>query len=330
MFTARIARIAFAVAALTSLTALPSASSGAASPRWYVFTPGHGIPVYYSIVKTADNAMWIADNSSGDLSRLSPDGKHVKTFSLFPYHPEVMIVGPHGDFYINSLGSGAIAIVTQSGSFHTYPIPPGDYAHGGLAVGADGNVWFVEESHVGRITPDGVITLFPYIKFALANDGITPGPDGKLWFVGNTQHGIVGNIDPFTKKFMTYALLRAQWCYPHAIVSAPDGNLWFTCQHGGIGMITTTGSYRMFKLPGFNFAESPQCMVIGPDGQLWLSGGSGGGAELVRFDTRSHQLTTWKAPSYITQPGSITIDAEANVWGVTPSSQVIVFVRHSL
>ena len=330
MITARLARIALVVAALASLIGVPSASSGASSPRWYVFTPGHGIPVYYSIVRTADNAMWIPDNASGDLTRLSADGKHVTTFSLYPYHPEIMILGPHGDFYINSLGSGAIAIVKQSGSYQTYPIPPGDYAFGGLAVGADGNVWFVEESHVGRITPAGVITLFPYIKYSLSNTGITPGPDGKLWFVGNTQHGIVGNIDPFTKKFTTYALLRAQWCYPHAIISAPDGNLWFTCQHGGIGMITTTGSYTMFQMPGFNFSESPQCLFIGPDGKLWLSGGTSGPAELIRFDLHTHQLTTWRAPGYISQPVSITSDPEANVWGVTPSSQVMVFVRRSL
>jgi virginiamycin B lyase len=299
-------------------------------PRWYLFEPGQGLSSYYSIVKTKNDDIWVADNSSGNLYRFSPDGGHVRTFPLAPFHPEMMIVGPGGDFYINSLASGAIAIVSQSGKIRTYPLPSGDYAFGGLAVGTDGNVWFVEESHVGRITPRGVITLYPYIPYTLSRVGITSGPDGKLWFVGNHHQSIVGNIDPATKKFTTYDLRRAEWCYPVTIVAGPDGNLWFTCQRDGIGLITTSGKYTMFKMPGFGFA-GPQSVAVGPDGALWFSAGkSGPNATICRFDVHTHRLNTWVSPSNIIWPWAITLDTEGNVWGANQSSQVLVFVPRSL
>jgi virginiamycin B lyase len=320
------------VVAASILISPSSIAAGATSPQWVVFTPGTGLPVYYSIAKTADNDIWVPDNQSGNLYRFSPDGLHVKTFPLYPYHPEMMIVGPGGDLYFNSLASGAIGIVSQAGQIRTYPLPQGVYAFGGLTAGADGNVWFVAESYVGRITPAGVITLFPYIKWALSRVGMASGPDKKIWFVGNTQHGIIGNIDPVTKKFTTYGLWRAQWCYPNSIVSGPDGNLWFSCQRDGIGTITTSGSYKMFRMPGFNFSGSPASIAMGPDGALWFSGGKSGtpGAEIGRFDLHTHRVTTWKAPSYVTPPWSIAFDADGNVWGASLSAQVVVFVPRSL
>jgi streptogramin lyase len=56
----------------------------------------------------------------------------------------------------------------------------------GIAAGADGNVWFTENSTeraVCRITPSGTVTCF---KAGLAAGshpfGLAAGPDGKLWF----------------------------------------------------------------------------------------------------------------------------------------------------
>ena len=49
----------------------------------------------------------------------------------------------------------------------------------------DGNMWFTMNGapKVGRITPEGVITLFPTSGNLAGNTyGICVGPDGDIWF----------------------------------------------------------------------------------------------------------------------------------------------------
>ena len=57
----------------------------------------------------------------------------------------------------------------------------------GVAAGADGNLWFTDESvttpAVGRVTPAGTITEFSTgLNTGSIPGSITPGPDGNLWF----------------------------------------------------------------------------------------------------------------------------------------------------
>jgi len=49
-----------------------------------------------------------------------------------------------------------------------------------IATGSDGNLWFTEfaGSHIGRITPSGTVTEFPYN--GSTTYGIAAGPDGGL------------------------------------------------------------------------------------------------------------------------------------------------------
>ena len=62
------------------------------------------------------------------------------------------------------------------------PFTGGSHSMGGLVAGPDGNLWFTEIGHIGRLTPAGAVT-----EFALASSDSKPGvivagPDGNLWF----------------------------------------------------------------------------------------------------------------------------------------------------
>ena len=66
-----------------------------------------------------------------------------------------------------------------------FPLAPNDDPSSKLAAGPDGNVWFTQfnDDRVGRITPDGTITI--YTQGITANgspSGIATGPDGRIWF----------------------------------------------------------------------------------------------------------------------------------------------------
>jgi hypothetical protein len=71
----------------------------------------------------------------------------------------------------------------------------------GITVGADGNIWFVDNAAnaIGRINPttDLVTTYTTGLSSSAGLNQITPGPDGNLWFT-ETSAGQIGTINPNT------------------------------------------------------------------------------------------------------------------------------------
>src|ERR1700680_2304543 len=82
--------------------------------------------------------------------------------------------------------SGNVSALTVT----EFPVLTSGSAPQGIAVGADGNLWFTENgsNQVGRITTAGVVTEFPAgtLPFYIA-----AGSDGNLWF---TEFNSAGKI----------------------------------------------------------------------------------------------------------------------------------------
>jgi virginiamycin B lyase len=75
-----------------------------------------------------------------------------------------------------------------------------------------------------------------------------------------TTAGVVTNEYPTTTSGSS----------PVAIVSGPDGALWFVeSDAGNVGRITTGGTMTEYPIPT---AESvPTAIAVGPDGALWFT-----------------------------------------------------------
>ena len=74
--------------------------------------------------------------------------------------------------------------MTPTGTLTEFSMPTSNAGVAGLAMGADGNVWFTEAgaNQLGVISQTGVIREYP-IPTANSNPrGPTLGPDGHLWF----------------------------------------------------------------------------------------------------------------------------------------------------
>src|SRR5678816_75972 len=97
-----------------------------------------------------------------------------------------------------------------------YPIPrPGSFPHD-PAVGADGIVWYTDQtnSFIGRLDPaTGVITDFPTPTPKSGPHGIEVGPDGMVWYTAQ-RVGKIGRLDPKTKEITEFQL-PAVTRYPH-------------------------------------------------------------------------------------------------------------------
>ncbi len=209
----------------------------------------------------------------------------------------------------------------------------------GLTTGPDGNLWFTQfttgtPGNVGRITPDGAVTLFPADE---GMTGITTGPDNNLWFgqsiqrVVNNQVTFTGEIGRMTTDGVLMHFPLTSGMGVQDIVNGPDGNLWFTelsdvprpvlpNTKGAIGRITPTGDIVEFALPTDVGGAG---ITNGPDGNLWFTPltlhlFAGFDQLLLSSDvgriTPGGEITLFPLPTTLTQLGGITAGPDGNVW----------------
>ncbi|MFH1149555.1 MAG: hypothetical protein V1748_03680 [Actinomycetota bacterium] len=132
-----------------------------------------------------------------------------------------------------------------------FPLPAAGSGPAGIALGADGNLWFSEfpGNRIGRITPAGGIT-----EFAVPTAGSNPeaaclGRDGNIWFT-ETAGNKVGTINT-AGIIKEYAVPTAA-ALPLGLGHGPDGSIWFTEYAAGFNQI---GKVTGFPLPNWYLAE---------------------------------------------------------------------------
>jgi streptogramin lyase len=224
--------------------------------------------------------------------------------------------------------------VSQSGNAQSFPIPSGDNtAIDGLALGPDGNVWFAEFNHIGKITTGGKITEFPYPSGYSTNQygGVTAGSDGNVWFAESSDDAI-GRIAPSTGKITMFPIGVS--CAPAPVVLAKDDNVWFACLTTSpmLGRITPSGKITIYNVGGtFNSNETEQFCERGPDGEPWCASGNDG--NIFRVNTKSHTVTTFTPPlDSGNRPDAVTAGADGNVWvdAVGPTGEIDVLVLNPM
>jgi streptogramin lyase len=211
-----------------------------------------------------------------------------------------LVSGPDGDVWFTCfrLGKGLgpvdkslVGRITPSGTVTEFSagIPVGAEINE-LVVGPDGNLWFtlvagyarsgeasLGRSAIGRITPEGQVTLFSAgLRKNSYPDEIIAGSDGNLWFVDGTiistgPQTRIGQITP-QGSIAEFRTGLPQTLNVGGLAAGPDGNLWFTqafdLPHGDNepgslvsrmtpeGTVTSVGSR-----PGTNAIRSPAPMA---------------------------------------------------------------------
>ncbi len=179
---------------------------------------------------------------------------------------------------------GLEARALMATSITEMPIPSGVVA-GPVAIGSDGNLWFMETpadfasggtAKIARIAPDGTgLTEFSTASAIPGSRALTLGDDGNLWF---TTQSAVDQITP-DGTIHSFAVPEAGGVPGPAVTAGPDGNIWVVVSYfpvedqstsvKDIVKVTpegkTTASRISDALPG---DEVP---TVGSDGNLWLS-----------------------------------------------------------
>ena len=179
-----------------------------------------------------------------------------------------------------------------------------------IAAGPDGNMWFTEEwpeTHkIGRITPSGEVTEFPF-SFNANLNSIVAGPDGNLWFTDGLSD--VGRITP-TGEITTFTVPGSNDRQTDGIAVGPDGNLWFgEVYPDAIGRITTSGEVTEYVLPAGG--GRPVHLTAGPDGNVWFTQYE---SDAIGRITPAGKVTEFPFPTNGNTPFGIAVGPDENLW----------------
>jgi len=218
-------------------------------------------------------------------------------------------------------GFGTALTATYAETFVEFTLPASSVPFG-IAAGADGNLWYTDDSKnsIGKMTPSGVVTTYTIPTTTTSSCSSCPqtiisGPDGNLWFV----EGDGNKIAKITTGGVITEYANSAGGWPQDLAVGPDGNIWFTDQgvtgggapgvaaNGAIGKVNiTTGVVTKYPLLTTN--TQANWITLGPDGALWFTQ-SGGSNNTARI-TASGVITVF--PN--TAGGTITTGSDGNLW----------------
>jgi hypothetical protein len=225
---------------------------------------------------------------------------------------------------------GNIGVATTTGALAVHRTMSCDYiGSGGLTLGPDGNVWFTEQKHIGKITTAGTITEYQYPSSAASNSygDVTTGPDGNVWFT-EYNNNIVGKIVPATGKIIEYKLASSSLsCNPSSIVAGKDGNLYFVCASNELGQITTGGAAKEFYEP-YGLSYLPQALVIGGDKNVWFPDGYQ--AYIGEFNSTMNAFTNYVPPYTSGTVYQMVHGPDNNFWAQETDLKTDVYIVDTL
>jgi streptogramin lyase len=319
--------------ALSGQSLLPEVVQKGKDAQWVLFAPHTLGALYSAIVLGPDDNLWFIDETGAGLVRIAENGS-IKEFALsgvLTGSAVSMTVGADKNFYVLDESTNVVR-VTVKGKAQLFAIPSGDGTSiDGLALGPDGNVWFAEFNHIGKITPAGKITEFAYPPGFSTNQygGVSAGSDGNVWFAESSGNAI-GRIVPKSGKITMFAIPVA--CTPASLVPAKDKNLWFACLANApqLGSITPSGKIATYGIGGaFSSNETEQFCSEGPDGEPWCASGNDG--NVFRVNTKAHTVTTFTPPlGSGVRPDALAGGSDGNVWVDTVGGEIAVLVANPI
>jgi streptogramin lyase len=261
------------------------------------FPVGSGTSSGPAAITAGGGELYVGLQGDNGFAVVDTDGTQVEAHELSFSSVPAGLLFHAGSLYVAQAADDRVTLVERAASpFEELQLPDGE-SPGSLAIGADGNVWYTGQQHIGRVTPTGDVTRFAIPTADSAPLVITAGPDGHLWFTESAvdQIGRVATDGTITE----FAL--PDGAAPEGITAGPDGNLWITGGTDQVRVMGTDGAVRdTYTTPTPN--SDPSDITVGPDGRLWLSAPS---ADELVASTTGGQMTAYPVPSG-TQPQGLT------------------------
>jgi streptogramin lyase len=216
--------------------------------------------------------------------------------------------------------------ITPAATGGVTPGFPADTRPDGMAVGSDGNVWFtIPFAGIGRLNPDGSVSVFTAGITSDSVRQITPGPDGNLWFTefNSPQHigkvTTAGVITEVATSGVTPGLPNGNI---EDITTGPDGNVWFSMPfispgtQGAIGKINPADNSVTVYTATYDTTTTPRGVTGGPDGNVWFTDDAAGVIGKIAPDgTITVVATSGTTPGFTgVNPFTLTTGSDGNLW----------------
>lgn len=205
-----------------------------------------------------------------------------------------------------------------------------------IVQAADGNFWFTElgNNALGRITPDGLVTIF-----TLASLGANTGPldlvsddaNGFLYFT-ESNTGRIGRINPLAGSDAAILASETQSAVVpsgagagvHGITVGPDSNIWFTETNvDRVGTINPGLTTITEFIAGITAGAAPVDIVTGPDGALWFTESNNAARGAIGRISTGGSVTEFLLPGTGNDPEGITVGPDGALWFTEAGSSKI-------
>ncbi len=223
----------------------------------------------------SDGAMWFTNAGEGTIGRIDGSGSitqyevkdEIHTSPLSYTRPVDITRGPNEAMWFSD-EAGFIGEINAVGTILEYLIPAPGSAPAGIALGADGNIWFVEDGlgRIGRITPGGVVSEF---EAANAYGQIVSGADGNMWFTEGSGENAIGRITP-TGVVTSFSPISTKGGGLTQLSVGVDGDLWFR-QSNSVGRFVVPLVPVSVGLPVVS-GEVVEGGVLSVSGGSWSNG----------------------------------------------------------
>ena len=285
--------------------------------------PGSGI---VGVAPGSDGNVWFSEQQGHRIGKITPTG----TITEYTdpgnsgMNPGLLALGPDGNLWIDEGTNNVIAKVTPSGVFTDYAAPSAT-SIGGIANGADGYLWFVEDGadKVARIrASDGHIDEFGPFPGESGFGDIAHGADGRIW-VDEREHSKLLRLHASGVLQAVFTVANDAWNG----IAGPDGNVWFI--NGFADAVT-----RVDTATGFEDFPIPCDLGNGGVAVQTLSDGSVRGAlqlsdglhfvSLQMPDLAPQVGRVVSAENLATSGASFAVDASGDIWFGDYSANAIV------
>lgn len=304
-------------------SSLPSAQSPVAQTAgmWQLFADTD-YPQGIVLAKNGD--MWVGNGSlSTTLTRYTPAGK--STMFDVGLSPGELAFDGKGDIWFNVAGGVEYQIVRVTPQMQVTHYTLSDNAYSGITLGADGNIWFVEADHIGKITPDGKLTEYPSSENG-GYAGIIWGTDNRVWF-GTSQS--LASLDPKNGKITTYA---APYCDCGGdFASTADGTVWYMDDGQLVRYDPKTNASSTYPEPRrLHPYGAPGDLKLAPDGKsIWygaqrIANGRVAGGGFARFDLGTKKFTAFPAPAGYGWFWDVAFDKRGRVWATADPNVAVL------
>jgi virginiamycin B lyase len=250
----------------------------------------------------------------------------VTAFSI-GYIPLEMTTDTSGNFWL-TVARNLNLVIRVSRTLEVTSFALTDDTNGGITLGADGNIWFVENAHIGKLTPAGKLTEYPTPETG-GESGLT-WANGLVWFRTEGAGGLA-SLDPQSGAVASY---EAPISGGGAVISS-ERSLW--CANGSSGGATSLVRFDLKSKkvttysapPKYDPYGAPSDAVLAPGGFLWytsqrISGGRVVGGGFVRFDIRTKTFTTYGSPLGYGWQWDLVVAPDGKLWATSGGAVAVL------